>query len=73
MVCLQLYARAALVNNEREILIMHEEKAECFMNNFEFIVLPASVCIGKQIMNWKSLTLLICNLSSLHCKAQNMT
>ena len=41
-------------------------------SNFSFTVSPARRCICKQITNWKSLILLICNLSSLPCKARYM-
>ena len=47
-------------NNERG-------EAEFIIENFEFIVRLASACIRKQNKNFKSLTLLIYNLSSLAC------
>ena len=45
-------------NNERG-------EAEFIIENFEFIVRLARVCIRKQNKNFKSLTLSIYNLSSL--------
>ena len=39
------------------------------MDNFEFIVWPASASYCMQNTNWKSLTLLTCNLSWLHLQS----
>ena len=45
--------------------IMNEAKPSSLLKNFEFIVRLASACIRKQNKNFKSLTLLIYNQSSL--------
>ena len=35
-------------HNERETLVMHEAKNECFMNDFELIVWTARACTCKK-------------------------
>ena len=40
-------------HNEREIFNTARGVAECSIENFEFIVLPASACICKQNTNLK--------------------
>ncbi len=53
-------------HNERETFNTLRGGAECIIENFEFIVRPASACICKQSTNQQTLTLLIYNLSTLH-------
>ena len=77
MFCLRIHKRANRTinekfNNERgeaEFIIENFEfiieNFEFIIENFEFIVRLASACIRKQNKNFKSLTLLIYNLSSL--------
>ncbi len=52
-------------HNEREISNTARSVAECSIENFEFIVRPASACICQQNTNGQTLTLLIYNLSTL--------
>ena len=43
--------RTRWLHNEREIFNTARGVAECSIENFEFIVLPASACICKQNTN----------------------
>ena len=63
MFCLRIHARANRTMNEK--FNNERGEAEFIIENFEFIVRLASACIRKQNKNFKSLTLLIYNLSSL--------
>ncbi len=58
-------------HNEREIFNTARGVAECSIENFEFIVRPASEFICQQNTNEQTLTLLIYNLSTLHRTASD--